>query len=439
MLKNLNLISFLFIVITLSSSENVQFSYVSFISSTGAIENEYPNTVKFNKNPNKILTNIISSKLKNNNSRIYNLYFDNRDSSKDGILSLVIAIDKERVYSYSYKDKCVNTYFLSTQTILYNPRDQLIVTSYPNESSRPYVDSYTENCNRSSKLDFIRFVSFYLGLTLNDNQVNLLINMDEDKIVQELFDESIKINSIENSSVLKPVISYINNLNPYKLRYADFNVGINQINLSENSLMFLNGETFNSKNLYFLQNDIFSEKKYKNWVGQQFVKWFSDIYSFPVIPYSEGDALGRQVKMKFADRDELLNLSLPDIDHGFNITFRNPQKKVLLKENNGIEAYAYASYIDITFMTSDGMPNSDGIAHFKHSIKNGLVNKVVKGDMVNDWQYFNNSTEELLYKYITNLKIQDKKYIKNYVSVDAKTFKKNSNYLKKTIRLDYEN
>ena len=59
--------------------------------------------------------------------------------------------------------------------------------------------------------------------------------------------------------------------------------------------------------------------------------------------------------------------------------------------------------------------------------------------MVNDWQYFNNSTEELLYKYITNLKIQDKKYIKNYVSVDAKTFKKNSNYLKKTIRLSYEN
>jgi hypothetical protein len=142
--------------------------------------------------------------------------------------------------------------------------------------------------------------------------------------------------------------------------------------------------------------------------------------------------------MKFADRDELLNLKLPDIDHGFNISFRNPQKKVLLKENNGIEAYAYASYTDITFMTSDGMPNSNGIPHFTHSIKNGLVNKVVKGDIVNDWQYFNNSTEELLYKYINNLKIQDKKYIKNYVSVDAKTYKKNSNYLKKTIRLTYE-
>ena len=55
--------------------------------------------------------------------------------------------------------------------------------------------------------------------------------------------------------------------------------------------------------------------------------------------------------MKFADREELFNLELPDIDRGFNISFNKPQKKVLLKENNGIEAYAYASYIDITFMT----------------------------------------------------------------------------------------
>lgn len=439
MLRKFNLIIFLFVVSTLSSSENVQFSYVSFISSTGAIEDEYPNTVKFNKTPNKILTNIISSKLKNNDSRIYNLYFDNRDNSTDGTLSLVVAIDKERVYSYSYNNKCVNTYFLSTQTILYDPRDQLILSSYPNESSRPYVDSYSENCSRSSKLDFIRFVSFYLGLTLDKNQVNSLTSMDEDKIAQTLFDKSIKINSIEKSSVLKPVISYINNLNPYKIKYADENVGINQINLSNDSLNFQNGETFDSKNLYFLNNNIFSEKKYKDWVGQQFVKWFSDIYSFPLIPYSEGDALGRQVKMKFADREELFNLELPDIDRGFNISFNKPQKKVLLKENNGIEAYAYASYIDITFMTADGMANSDGITHFTHSVKHGLVNKVVKGDTVNDWQYFNNSTEELLYKYINNLRLQDTKYIKNYVSVDAKTFKKNSNYLKKELRLNYEN
>ena len=70
------------------------------------------------------------------------------------------------------------------------------------------------------------------------------------------------------------------------------------------------------------------------------------------------------------------------------------------------------------------MVTSDGITHFTHSVKNGLVNKVVKGDTVNDWQYFNNSTEELLYKYVNNWRLQDTKYIKNYVSVDLKTLKK---------------
>ena len=85
----------------------------------------------------------------------------------------------------------------------------------------------------------------------------------------------------------------------------------------------------------------------------------------------------------------------------------------------------------------DGSP--EGINHFTHSIKNGLVEKVVGDDETDDWENFNNSTNELLLKYIDNLSKKDKKYIKNFVSVDLKRFKKDINYLTKTIGIEYEN
>jgi hypothetical protein len=422
-------------------NENVQFSYLSYISSSGAIESEYPNTLRLNSNPNRVLTKSITDILKKNDPRIYNLFFGNMDSSNTGSLSLVIAIDKERIYSFKFDNKCLSSYFISTQTILFDPRDQKILSIYPNASRRMYIDPLQEDCNiRNPTLDFIRFSEFYLGLELNKSQIDKNLILSDSEIISNLLNLSLKndneISPIQKSFVITPVVSYINKLNPYKLKYADNNVGINIINITDESFLFFNGDTFNSPNKYFMKGDIFSKNEYKNWLGQQFVKWFSDKYSYPVIPYSEGEALGRQVNLKFADRDELLNLVLPPLDYAFNLTIK-PHRKVLIKENSGIKAFAYASYADLSFVTMDG--SLEGIHHFTHSIKNGLVDKIVGNDETDDWENFNNSTNELLLKYIDNLQKKDKTYIKNFTSVELKRFKKDINYLTKTIGIEYEN
>ena len=425
----------------LRANENVQFSYLSYISSSGNIESEYPNTLRLNSNPNRALTKSISEILKADDQRIYNLFFGNMDSSNTGSLSLVIAIDKERIYSFKFNNKCLSSYFISTQTILFDPRDQKILSVYPNASRRMYIDPLQEDCSqRNSTLDFIRFSEFYLGIELSKDQVTKNLKLSDSEIISNLLSVSLSkedgLPPIQESFVIKPVVSYINKINPYKLKYADNNVGINIIDIPKDSFLFFNGESFNKPNKYFMKGDTFSNKEYKNWLGQQFVKWFSDNYSYPVVPYSEGEALGKQVNLKFADRDELLNLTLPPLDYAFNLAIK-PHKKVLIKENAGIKAYAYASYIDLSFITMDGSPT--GINHFTHSIKNGLVEKVVGDDETDDWENFNNSTNELLLKYIDNLSKKDKKYIKNFVSVDSKRFKKDINYLTRTIGIEYEN
>ena len=427
---------FCFIAHFLHSQENVQFSYISYVSSSGNIESEYPNTLKLNKN--RDLTKVITEQLKTIDSRAYNLLFDNSDQSNNGTLSLVIAVDKERVYTFGYLDKCSHTYFLSTQTVLYNPREKTILASYPVESSRTYVDDAIEgSCNkRDPKLDLIRFTAFYLGLQVDEVfNTNELLQLSEDEIVANIFAETEE--DFKFGSVITPVITYINKLNPDNLKYSDFYVGINKIDVSKESLDYLKGKTLGQQNIYFLnKDDSFFLKRYKDWIGQQFVKWFSDIYSYPLVPYAEGDALGRQVNMKFADRDELINLDLPDIEYGFNITLNKPHLKVLLKESGNLQNYIYASYADISFMTDDG---ADGIIHFTHSIKNGNQQIIVKGDTADDWKEFNKSTVELFYKYIENLSLQDKKYIKTYTTTKQKNFSKNAKYLKDRIGLNYEN
>ncbi len=412
----------------------VQYSYLSFVSSSGAVQDEYPNTVKFNNIQNGSLSRFISNKLKSEDIRKYDLLFDNSDTSNDGKFSLVVAVDKERIFSFKFNNKCLNSYFLSTQTILYDPRDQRILLVFPNATRRNYIDPAQDDCSkRDKKIDFIRFTEFYLGLDSTKEQLNQYMNFSNAQIVESM----LELSSNNKSMVIDPIIKYINNLDLDNLTFAKY-VGINEINISDDSMDFYSGKTFDSYNKYFSKNGVFSAKEYKDWVGQQFVKWFSDKYSYPLVPYAEGEALGRQVNMKFADRDELFQLTLPPIDHGFNITLTKPPKKVFLRENGGIKLYAFAQYADIGFMTNFG----GGVSkeHFYHSIKNGRFVKVVEGDETDNWENFNNSLNELFYKYIDNLSLRDKSFIKNQVeNSDFKKFKKNTENLLNVIGIEYEN
>ena len=173
------------------ANENVQFSYLSYISSSGNIESEYPNTLRLNSNPNRALTKSISDILKADDPRIYNLFFGNMDSSNTGSLSLVIAIDKERIYSFKFNNKCLSSYFISTQTILFDPRDQKILSVYPNASRRMYIDPIQEDCNqRNSTLDFIRFSEFYLGVELSNDQVIKNLKLSDSEIITKTTPET---------------------------------------------------------------------------------------------------------------------------------------------------------------------------------------------------------------------------------------------------------
>ena len=170
----------------------------------------------------------------------------------------------------------------------------------------------------------------------------------------------------------------------------------------------------------------FKESLYKVWAGQQFSKWFSANFDYPLVPYVKGKALGRDIAIKFADTGELLNLRLPSLDFGFVIKVKG-FKKVKLDESDLREAYAWAAFTDIEF-------HNVGIEKITSvSLKNVLTEEVNKKDDVDDWSNFNLSFNRILKDYSDNLNSFDKKWLSKASKMKSKDFKKHSAIIKDNI------
>ncbi len=218
----------------------------------------------------------------------------------------------------------------------------------------------------------------------------------------------------------------------YKAAFdTNFFVGVDDVVLSEFVSDQMSGKKDTSENYYFtdpLFGD-FQHQSYKVWVGQEFSKWFSDTFNYPLIPYVKGKALGNDIPLKFADSDEILNLRLPSLDFGFVINVKG-FKKVKLDESKLREAYAWAAFSSIEF-------HNVGIKKLTEiDLKNVLTAEVNKGDGVDDWDNFNTSFNRIMKDYVSNMGVYDKKWLSKSSKMPAKDFKKHVNLIKKNIRLE---
>ena len=112
-----------------SFSMTIQYSGLSYVSGNSELQDLYPNTIKVEKD----LRELIFSYLKDNEDLNPNLYLGTSDSFKDGTLSLIIAIDSERVVSLynEITDKCIRTYNLGAQIITFSTQDQQLLSIQP--------------------------------------------------------------------------------------------------------------------------------------------------------------------------------------------------------------------------------------------------------------------------------------------------------------------
>lgn len=406
------------------NAQDIQWAGLSYISQSADVNESFPYTSQ--------LESTLRSKVLANNLRAlapnlsYEFTLGGRDTYRDGSLSLVLALESENINSVDFvvgeNLKCLTTYSLSLQSILYSPADQSILSIEPFFKRRMYLSDKSKNISCkdvSPQLHLLRFLSFYLGIDLSpDKEQELLLLNTKDMIDVILASSNSDELFTQQNTLLGEFFTSLGLIDINLIKNTNYYVGISEVSFQELADKQLKGveEGFEENN-YYADFYGFKPNSFKVAIGQQFVKNFSKTFNYPLIPFIKGRALGREVALKFADSTELLNLTLPELDWGFHIKVRG-FKKVKLDETSLREAYAFAAFSTIDF-------ENVGIKTFSTiEIKNVYTVTYNIGDGVDNWENFNGSLFKSQSDYIKNLFKADKNWYSNNTNMKKKDFEK---------------
>ena len=373
-----NLLIFILVFPFIIVADFVQYSGVSYISQNTSVEDIFPNSLKIENQLRQTIFNYLEDNVKGNSS----LKLEVSDSFEKDPLSLILSLDNENISAILLNDKCLRTYSIGIQVITFSPKSQQIISIKPFAIRKIYLDPLIKDtCSIANpKEDLLRFSEIFFGLDIKRSDYSDLTSLIDEELVAKVKEMSLKNSSFSNAdSFLKPIFDNILDSDYSVLQNQTFFVGVDDIALSKFSKDQMGGLKDLGKNHVFLDKNTqdFDERQFKVWAGQQFSKWFSETFDYPLIPYVKGKSLGRDIAIKFADQDKILNLKLPKLDFGFTIKLKG-FKKVKLDESNLREAYAWAAFSDIEF-------HNVGIEKITEiGLKNVLTEEVNKGDSVDE-------------------------------------------------------
>ena len=426
-IKALNFFLFIFLFNSNLLAQSIQYSGLSFLSQNKDTQDLFPNTLMLEPQLRKVIFQHLQANIQDDSP----LSLSVSESFKDGTLSLIIAIDSERVASIFFNNKCLHTYSVGAQVIVFSAKDQSILSIQPHTARKIYTDEPIDgSCkNRESKIDLLRFSEIFYGLDIPKKNYKNYTNLEDVELIKTIQTASLNNQSFKSDgSFLEPIFSSILSVNPKDINTTNFFVGIDDIIIENLASTQMSGDSEYSENYEFSDFFGFNQNIYKIWAGQQFSKWFSQTYSYPIIPFIKGKALGRDVAIKFADTGEILNLTLPSLDFGFVLKIRG-FKKVKLDESPLREVYGWAAFGEIEF-------HNVGIEMITSiKLKNVLTEEINKGDDVDDWSNFNVSTNRIFKDYVDNSSKLDKKWLSKATKMKKKDFNKHIKIIKKSIGL----
>ena len=214
--KKINLIFILLFSLNLAQSPDeknlkleLQWAGISYINPNVEISSKYPNFTKIEPHLRKLVTN----KLKELESSSFNLNINPSGSFKDGSLAMLLAVDSELNSKLNKKvlqqSKCLNSYYLSMQLIIFDPSSSSILQIIPFNLRRPYLDDNA--CRSNSKQDLFRLSQLILNLDIYDkNEQQAYLKMSDDKMIESLIQSSEQNNSFLNpGSFFGPIMSSI--------------------------------------------------------------------------------------------------------------------------------------------------------------------------------------------------------------------------------------
>ena len=164
------------------------------------------------------------------------------------------------------------------------------------------------------------------------------------------------------------------------------------------------------------------ENAMKNLIAQTFSKRFSFVNNVAMVPYSEGQAIGNSMKLKFIQSDEIYSINLPNPDFHVYLKLKG-FKKVLARTSDVEDLYLYGSFFDIKIY----QPEINKV-YFNENLRGVTKVKIPKKQSkVNDWRKYYYNIETLFNNFSKSIYKPNKKWLKETTKKNIKKDLKNLN------------
>ena len=333
-----------------------------------------------------------------------NMYESN--SSLSGFSSkLIKEIDTNTgidIISSSLLKTVRNSNFLN---ISLNTENLLDFSNYPSNAIVMSVslqhEEFTQEFNFSTNI-YNGFYDAYFQILFYDfTDQNLIASIPFDFEIQMLSEKQ-----LDNKEVLQRIKKFYLNDNPF----ADLENIINDFNIKikyESRIGVTKVEIMERAFEEMPTNAKIQINSYKNLIAQTFSKRLSKHHNIAFVPFVEGQAIGKTMKLRFVETDKIYSIKLPNPDYHVYINLKG-FKKVLAKSSDIENLFLYGSFFEIKIF----QPDIDE-TYFNETLRGVTKIKVPKDQVdVNDWRKYYYNMEILFNNFSTNITKSDKKWLK---------------------------
>ena len=333
-----------------------------------------------------------------------NMYESN--SSLSGFSSkLIKEIDSNTgidIISSSLLKTVRNSNFLN---ISLNTENLLDFSNYPSNAIVMSVslqhEEFTQEFNYSTNI-YNGFYDAYFQILFYDfTDQNLIASIPFDFEIQMLSEKQ-----LDKKEVLQRIKKFYLNDNPF----ADLENIINDFNIKikyESRIGVTKVEIMERAFDEMPTNAKIQVNSYKNLIAQTFSKRLSKHHNIAFVPFVEGQAIGKTMKLRFVETDKIYSIKLPNPDYHVYINLKG-FKKVLAKTSDIENLFLYGSFFEIKIF----QPDIDEI-YFNETLRGVTKIKVPKDQVdVNDWRKYYYNMEILFNNFSTNITKSDKKWLK---------------------------
>ena len=258
-------------------------------------------------------------------------------------------------------------------------------------------EEFTREFNYSSETYNVFYDAYFQILFYDFSAKNLIASIPFDFEITILSKDK-----LDKKQILSRIKSFYLNDEPFKeldkkinkfdvKRKYDRRIGITNINIENRAFEEM------PNNFKENQNSI------KNLIAQTFSKRLSMHHNIAIVPYLEGQAIGKSMKMRFVQTDEIYSVKLANPDYHIHINLKG-FKKVLHRTSDVEDLYLYGSFIDLKIF----QPDLDKI-YFNESLRGVTPIKIPKGQAdLNDWRKYYYNLEILFNDFSNTIIKQDK-------------------------------